>query len=71
VALALRHALRLTVIAFADYLGVAQRTVSKWEARRNTITLRTDYQAIMDTALSRTTPDQRDRFTRLRQQKAD
>ena len=30
--LALRTALRMTVEAFAEHLGVAVRTVAKWEA---------------------------------------
>jgi hypothetical protein len=62
---ALRHALRLTVIGFGEYLGVGTRTISKWEARRETITLKPDFQEIMDTALGRATVAQRARFAQF------
>jgi transcriptional regulator with XRE-family HTH domain len=60
---ALRHAMRLSIRAFAAHLGVDARTVNKWEARLSTITLRPDTQALMDTALNRTPDDVKTRFT--------
>lgn len=59
---ALREALRLSVRAFAEHLGVAARTVAKWEAGGRGIRLRPDTQAILDTALSRANDDARSRF---------
>ncbi|GAA4922292.1 hypothetical protein ACFPM3_02285 [Streptomyces coeruleoprunus] len=50
---ALRLALRLSVRAFAEHLGVAVRTVSKWERLLATTEPRPDTQAILDTALAR------------------
>jgi transcriptional regulator with XRE-family HTH domain len=50
---ALRRALRLSVRAFAEHLGVAVRTVSKWENLGQAIQPRPDTQAILDTALER------------------
>ncbi|PWW55362.1 helix-turn-helix domain-containing protein [Actinokineospora spheciospongiae] len=62
---ALRRALRLSIRAFADYLGVAVRTVTKWEALGVDTTPRPDKQAILDTALSRADSDARVRFELL------
>ncbi|MFD5423873.1 helix-turn-helix domain-containing protein [Streptomyces sp. NPDC127069] len=50
---ALRLALRLSVRAFAEHLGVGVRTVSKWEKLRASTEPRPDTQAILDTALAR------------------
>jgi transcriptional regulator with XRE-family HTH domain len=50
---ALRLALRLSVRAFADHLGVGVRTVSKWEKLQVLTEPRPDTQAILDTALAR------------------
>ncbi|MFD8807355.1 helix-turn-helix domain-containing protein [Streptomyces sp. NPDC059597] len=50
---ALRLALRLSVRAFAEHLGVAVATVSKWESKRADTAPRPDTQAILDTALER------------------
>lgn len=50
---ALRKALRLSVRAFADHLGVGVRTVSKWEKLQADTEPRPDTQAILDTALAR------------------
>jgi transcriptional regulator with XRE-family HTH domain len=50
---ALRLALRLSVRGFADHLGVAVRTVSKWEKLLTDTEPRPDTQAILDTALGR------------------
>lgn len=58
----LRHALRLSVRAFAGYLGVAARTVAKWESGGAATVPRPDTQAILDTALSRADPEARRRF---------
>ncbi|MFF7991696.1 hypothetical protein ACFZDG_18115 [Kitasatospora xanthocidica] len=51
-ATALRKALRLSVRGFAQRLGVAERTISKWEALGATTRPRPDTQAILDTALA-------------------
>ncbi|MFD7447942.1 helix-turn-helix domain-containing protein [Kitasatospora sp. NPDC059827] len=51
-AAALRKALRLSVRGFAQRLGVAERTISKWEALGAATHPRPDTQAILDTALS-------------------
>ena len=50
---ALRAALRLSVRAFAEHLGVAARTVSKWEQLGQATHPHPDTQAILDTALDR------------------
>jgi transcriptional regulator with XRE-family HTH domain len=50
---ALRRALRLSVRAFAQRLGVATATVSKWESKLADTEPRPDTQAILDTALAR------------------
>lgn len=50
---ALRLALRMSVRAFAEHLGVAVATVSKWESKRAGTEPRPDTQAILDTALGR------------------
>lgn len=51
--LALRQALRMSVRVFAEHLGVAVATVSKWEKGGADIEPRPDTQAILDVALSR------------------
>ncbi|MGX9921643.1 helix-turn-helix domain-containing protein [Streptomyces sp. NPDC002248] len=50
---ALRLALRLSVRAFAERLGLAVATVSKWESKLAATEPRPDTQAILDTALGR------------------
>ncbi|MFF7328492.1 helix-turn-helix domain-containing protein [Streptomyces sp. NPDC008150] len=50
---ALRLALRMSVRTFAEHLGVAVRTVSKWEKSLAATAPRPDTQAILDTALLR------------------
>lgn len=62
---ALRQALRLSVRAFAEHLGVAARTVSKWESLGAATRPRPDTQAILDTALARAEPTAQQRFVRL------
>jgi transcriptional regulator with XRE-family HTH domain len=64
----LRHALRLSVRAFAGYLGVAPRTVAKWESGGTGTIPRPDTQAILDTALAHARPDARQRFEVLLRQ---
>ena len=62
---ALRRALRLSVRAFAEHLGVAVRTVTKWESLGAETSPRPDTQAILDTALSRADADAKLRFELL------
>jgi transcriptional regulator with XRE-family HTH domain len=62
---ALRHALRMTVVGFAEHLGVSTRTVSKWEARGADIEPLPEMQAALDTALNRATPGTVQRFQAL------
>ncbi|MHB9753192.1 helix-turn-helix domain-containing protein [Streptomyces sp. BYX5S] len=50
---ALRLALRMSVRAFAEHLGLAVATVSKWESKLAGTEPRPDTQAILDTALGR------------------
>ncbi|WP_406482428.1 helix-turn-helix domain-containing protein [Streptomyces sp. NBC_01615] len=50
---ALRAALRMSMRAFAEHLGVALRTVAKWENLGAETQPRPDTQAILDTALAR------------------
>jgi transcriptional regulator with XRE-family HTH domain len=59
---ALRRALRMTVIGFAEHLGVAVRTVSNWEARGTDIEPLPEMQAALDTALSRASTESVHRF---------
>ena len=49
----LRHALRLSVRAFADQLGIGFRTVARWEAAGTDARLRGESQALLDTMLTR------------------
>lgn len=58
---ALRNALRMSNEAFANHLGVAVRTVAKWEANQRTV-LTPTLQAAMDTTLGQTTDDVQERF---------
>jgi transcriptional regulator with XRE-family HTH domain len=62
---ALRQALRLSVRAFAENLGVAVGTVSKWEKHLAGTQPRPDTQAILDTALARADPAAHVRFETL------
>ncbi|WP_433390684.1 hypothetical protein [Micromonospora sp. KLBMP9576] len=63
---ALRNALRMSVTAFAEYLGAARRTVAKWSSQGDKVRPRADMQAALDTVLSRATPEVRERFEALR-----
>jgi transcriptional regulator with XRE-family HTH domain len=67
----LRRALRLSVRAFAARLGVAQRTVSKWEALGRSTEPRPDTQAILDTALAQADTATQTRFELLLQSSTD
>ncbi|HEY2265364.1 MAG TPA: helix-turn-helix domain-containing protein [Streptosporangiaceae bacterium] len=59
---ALRGALRLSVRAFAEHLGVSPRTVSKWERLGEATRPYPDTQAILDTALQRASAEAQARF---------
>ncbi|MER7179084.1 hypothetical protein ABT404_06300 [Streptomyces hyaluromycini] len=59
---ALRSALRMSTRTFAEHLGVALRTVAKWESLGTETQPRPDTQAILDTALSRADAAARARF---------
>jgi transcriptional regulator with XRE-family HTH domain len=59
---ALRRAMRMSVRTFAEHLGVAVRTVSKWENLAAGTVPRPDSQAILDTALARCDPATHLRF---------
>ena len=61
----LRQALRLSMRAFAEHLGIAARTVAKWEAGGADVNPRPDNQAILDTVLSRADRDAQARFDAL------
>ena len=62
---ALRRALRMTVVGFAQHLGVSTRTVSKWESRGADIEPLPEMQAALDTALTRSSPQTIRRFRAL------
>ncbi|HEU5472233.1 MAG TPA: hypothetical protein VFV67_16385 [Actinophytocola sp.] len=59
---ALRSAMRRTVRAFAEHLGVDSRTVNKWESRGSGITPRPETQGILDSALRLAGPEVQSRF---------
>ncbi|MBZ3906767.1 helix-turn-helix domain-containing protein [Streptomyces griseiscabiei] len=59
---ALRAALRMSMRAFAEHLGVALRTVAKWESLGAETHPRPDTQAILDTALARADAAEQARF---------
>ena len=58
----LREALRMSVRAFAAYLGVTDRTISKWEAGGRQLVPGPESQALLDTALNRASAEEQDRF---------
>lgn len=62
---ALREAKRMSVREFAAHLGVSDRTVSKWEAGGPDVYPRPDTQAILDTALERSSSEVKARFDLL------
>ncbi len=55
----------MSVRDFAEHLGVAIRTVSKWENRGADITLQPTTQSMLDVALLRATDDETARFEQL------
>lgn len=61
---ALQEALRLSNLRFAEYLGLAARTVADWHAKPNMRPL-PDTQRILDTALNQASPAERERFAAL------
>jgi transcriptional regulator with XRE-family HTH domain len=61
-AAALRRALRLSIREFATFLGIHERTVSKWEARGIDVVLRPINQAELDTVLERADEQVQRRF---------
>ncbi|MGH3907015.1 MAG: helix-turn-helix domain-containing protein, partial [Pseudonocardiaceae bacterium] len=61
----LRAALRMSLRAFAAHLGVAERTISKWEKAGPRTTPWPDTQAILDTALAQAGEDAKARFAQL------
>lgn len=61
---ALRAALRYSVRDFATHLGIAPRTISKWEHAGAALVPRPHMQAVLDTALAQADPAARDRFAR-------
>src|SRR6266496_2291170 len=62
---ALREALRMSIRAFAEHLGVSTSTVSGWESTAGTAPLRLATQAVLDRALSLADADTRTRFALL------
>ena len=62
---ALRQALRMTIRDFAEHLGVAERTVAKWEAGRSAMVPVPVMQAALDTVLARASDDAKGRFAML------
>jgi tetratricopeptide (TPR) repeat protein len=59
---ALRAAMRLSLRAYAEYLGVSFGTVALWNRRGATVRPTPDMQAVLDTALARSSPEVRQRF---------
>jgi transcriptional regulator with XRE-family HTH domain len=59
---ALRQALRMTIPEFAERLGVAGRTVAKWEAHGSAIIPVPVLQAVLDTVLARAAEEAKSRF---------
>lgn len=62
---ALRKAMRVSVREFAEKLGVAERSVSKWEAARERTFLRPESQSLLDTLFKQVSDDTRERFASL------
>lgn len=67
----LRRALRMSIRGFADHLGVAARTVSKWEERGTATFPLPDTQSILDTALDRADDNAKRRFEMFMREDAD
>ncbi len=62
---ALRQALRMTIREFAEHLGVAVRTVAKWEALGAAVVPVPVLQAALDTVLARAADEAQSRFGML------
>jgi transcriptional regulator with XRE-family HTH domain len=62
---ALRQALRMTIPEFAEHLGVAERTVAKWEAHGSAIVPVPVMQAVLDTVLACAAEEAKSRFGML------
>ena len=62
---ALRQALRMTIRDFAEHLGIAERTVAKWEASGSAMVPVPVMQAALDTVLARASDDAKGRFGML------
>ena len=62
---ALRQAQRMSLEDFAQHLGVSDRMVSKWEARAETMQIRSANQAALDTSLASSALDIHARFAKL------
>lgn len=67
----LRTAMRLSLRAFAEHLGVSFGTVSSWNRRGATVQPTPEMQAILDTALARASTEVRDRFEEALLHEAD
>jgi DNA-binding transcriptional regulator YiaG len=59
---ALREVLRMSQREFAAHLGVATRTVAKWDSEGANVTPRGEIQRVLDTALARAETDVHNRF---------
>ncbi|MEU9758080.1 helix-turn-helix transcriptional regulator, partial [Streptomyces althioticus] len=59
---ALREAVRMSLMEFAEKLGVSDRIVSRWEADGERATLRMVNQAALDTLLAKADKDAQGRF---------
>src|SRR6266545_698210 len=68
---ALREALRMTVRAFAEYLGVTTATVGCWESKQSPKAPRLSTQDVLDQALKLAGADARARFWKLLEQPGD
>ncbi|WP_431726941.1 helix-turn-helix domain-containing protein [Verrucosispora sp. TAA-831] len=62
---ALREALRMSVRAFAEHLGVTSSTVSSWENKTTALPLRLATQSVLDRALKLADTDAKTRFAVL------
>ncbi len=62
---ALREAMRMTLVEFADYLGVSDRTISKWERGGAKQFPAPAMQQVLDAALARCDNDVRSRFVAM------
>jgi transcriptional regulator with XRE-family HTH domain len=58
----LRDTLRMTLREFAAYLGISDRTISKWEAGGENTVPRPHSQALLDTALAHASAEARNSF---------